>query len=37
MKRMEETAFTVTAVEASTVGIGSLWALLAVFGGNWQM
>ena len=37
MKRMDETVFTVAAVEASTMGIGPLWALLAVFGGNWQM
>ena len=37
MKRIEKATFAVIAVAASTMGIGHLWALLVVFGGNWQM
>ena len=37
MKRMEKATFAVIAVAALTMGIGPLWALLAVLGGNWQM
>ena len=37
MKRIEKATLAVIGVAASTMGIGPLWALLAVFGGNWQM
>jgi len=37
MERIEKTLFTIAAVDAATMRIGSLWALLAVFGRNWQM
>ena len=32
MEKIEKTLFTIAAVEASTMGIGPLWALLAEIG-----
>ena len=37
MEKIEKTLFTIAAVNAATMGIGPLWALLGSFGGNWQI